>query len=85
MRKAVALIGGADRDAALKRFLPEDEAGMTPLFAAIAHGCAAERETETFTEVYRPRITRGNEAFATHKLGLFGQELAAKRRSCFAM
>ncbi len=50
---------------------------MTPLFAAIAHGCAAEREDETFNEVYRPRIARGNENFAADKLGLFGQELAA--------
>ncbi len=50
---------------------------MTPLFAAIAHGCAAEREDETFNEVYRPRIARGNENFASRKLGLFGQELAA--------
>ncbi len=50
---------------------------MTPLFAAIAHGCAAEREDETFNEVYLPRITRGNENFAAKKLGLYGQELAA--------
>ena len=50
---------------------------MTPLFAAIAHGCAAEREAETFNEVYWPRIARGNENFAAAKLGLFGQELAA--------
>jgi hypothetical protein len=77
LRKAAALIGGTEWDAALKRFLPEDEAGMTPLFAAIAHGCAAEREAECWSEVYRPRIARGNEAFAARKLGLFGQELAA--------
>jgi hypothetical protein len=77
LRRAAALIGGADWDAALKRFLPEGEAGMTPLFAAIAHGCAAEREDETFLEVYGPRIKRGNENFAAAKLGLFGQELAA--------
>ena len=77
LRRAAALIGGAEWDTALKRFLPEDEAGMTPLFAAIAHGCAAEPEAETFAEVYRPRIARGNEYFAAKKLGLFGQELAA--------
>ncbi len=50
---------------------------MTPLFAAIAHGCAAEREAETLSEVYWPRIARGNENFRGEKLGLFGQELAA--------
>ena len=48
-----------------------------PLFAAIAHGCSAEREDEAFREVYRPRIARGNEDFATTKLGLYGQDLAA--------
>ena len=50
---------------------------MNPLFSAIAHGCAAEREAETFAEVYWPRIARGNEDFAAKKLGLYGQELAA--------
>ena len=77
MHDAVALIGGAEWDKALKVFLPEGEAGMNPLFSAIAHGCAAERENETYAEVYWPRIARGNENFAAAKLSLFGQELAA--------
>ena len=77
LRKAAALIGGAEWDKALDAFLPGDEAGMNPLFSAIAHGCAAEREAETWSEVYRPRIARGNENFASQKLGLYGQELAA--------
>ena len=51
---------------------------MTPLFAAITHGCAAERDEETFNEVYMPRIARGKDYFATvAQLGLYGQELAA--------
>ena len=50
---------------------------MTPLFAGIAHGCAAERETEAFQEVYVPRIARGSEHFAAAQLGLLSQELAA--------
>ena len=50
---------------------------MAPLFAAIAHGCAAGRHDEAFNEVYWPRIARGNEKFATRKLGLFGSDLAA--------
>ncbi len=50
---------------------------MTPLFAAIVHGCAAEGETGTLHEVYRPRISRGNDNFAAQGLGLYGQELAA--------
>jgi hypothetical protein len=72
---AAALMVGAEWERALAAFLPEEEAGMTPLFAAIAHGCAAERETEAWSEVYRPRIARGNEYFSTAKLGLFGPDL----------
>ena len=74
---AAALIGGAAYRRALPAFLPGDEVGMTPLFAAVAHGCAAEREDEAYLGVYWARIERGNAAFAVHKLGLFGQELAA--------
>ncbi len=77
VQRAAALIGGAEWDKALKAFLPDGEAGMTPLFSAVAHGCAAEREAETWSEVYIPRIARGNENFASAKLGLYGQELAA--------
>ncbi len=77
VRKAAALIGGAEWDKALKAFLPDGEAGMTPLFSAVAHGCAAEREAETWSEVYIPRIARGIENFAWAKLGLYSQELAA--------
>jgi hypothetical protein len=62
---------------ALRLFLPEDGAGMTPLFACITHGCAAERERECWHEVYRPRILRGNEGYAYLRLGLVGEELAA--------
>ena len=50
---------------------------MAPLFAAIAHGCAAGRHDEAFNEVYWPRIARGNEKFAAQKLGLYGSDLAA--------
>ncbi|MGO9173873.1 MAG: TIR domain-containing protein [Rhodomicrobium sp.] len=77
VQRAAALIGGAEWDKALKVFLPRDEAGMNPLFSAIAHGCAAEQENGAFTEVYMPRIQRGSDNFAANKLGLYGQELAA--------
>ncbi|MFZ1108587.1 MAG: toll/interleukin-1 receptor domain-containing protein [Rhodomicrobium sp.] len=77
LRNAFDLVEGTQWKSAKAVFLPENEAGMTPLFAAIAHGCAAEREDETWSEVYWPRIARGNENFAAAKLGLFGQELAA--------
>ena len=50
---------------------------LAPLYAAVAHGCAAGRHQEAFREVYRPRIRRGNEAYSIRKLGAFGSELAA--------
>ncbi len=56
---------------------PETAEAMAPLFAAVAHGCAAGRHQEAFKEVYRRRIKRGSEFFSTKKLGLFGSELAA--------
>lgn len=74
---ADSLRKSANTRAALQRFLPPTEAAMTPLFAAIGHGCLAGRQHNVFYEVYWPRIARGNENFACNKLGLFGQELAA--------
>ncbi|MEO0447090.1 MAG: TIR domain-containing protein, partial [Verrucomicrobiota bacterium] len=76
-KEAAKVIGREDFQTALQTFLPADETGMTPLFAAIGHGCLAGRHAECFSEVYRPRITRGNENYATKKLGLYGQDLAA--------
>jgi len=77
LQSAAALLDQPVFQTALQKFLPEDAAGMEPLFAAITHGCLARRHTECWSEVYRPRVTRGNEQFAAHKLGLFGQDLAA--------
>jgi tetratricopeptide (TPR) repeat protein len=77
LREAAALIDGPDWKAALAGFLPDNEAAMAPLFAAIAHGAAAGRHDETFNEVYWARLARGNENYAAHKLGLYGAELAA--------
>lgn len=73
VERAAALIGSAEWASAQTAFLPKSEAGMTPIFAAIAHGCAAEREDETWSEVYRPRVTE----FGNLMLGVFGQVLAA--------
>ena len=51
---------------------------MAPLFAAIAHGCAAGRHDEAFLEVYIPRIARGNERFAIRRSSASsGSDLAA--------
>ncbi|MDP7215151.1 MAG: NACHT domain-containing protein [Rhodospirillales bacterium] len=57
--------------------LPEIAEAMAPLFAAVAHGCAAGRHQEAMDEVCWRRIKRGDEFFSTKKLGLFGSELAA--------
>ncbi len=57
--------------------LPGDAEAMAPLFAAVAHGCAAGRHQEAMDEVYWRRIKRGDEFFSTKKLGLFGSDLAA--------
>ena len=56
---------------------PSKLEGLAPLYAAVAHGCAAGRHQEAFTEVYRARIRRGNEAYSIKKLGAFGSDLAA--------
>lgn len=57
--------------------LPDTLEEMTPLYAAVAHGCAAHRHQEALEEVYYKRICRGNEFFSTKKLGAFGAGLAA--------
>ena len=57
--------------------LPETLEEMTPLFAAVAHGCAAGRQQEALDEVFIYRIRRGGEAYSLHKLGAFGADLAA--------
>ena len=77
LEQAAALTGTPAFDAALEKFLPEDEAGMQPCFAAIGHGCAAGRHEEAWAEVYRPRVRRGNVDFAAKRLGLCGADLSA--------
>jgi tetratricopeptide (TPR) repeat protein len=57
--------------------LPETVEEMSPLFAAIAHGCAAGRHQEALEDVYWRRIQRGPEHFNWRKLGAFGADLAA--------
>jgi tetratricopeptide (TPR) repeat protein len=50
---------------------------MSPLYAAVSHGCAAGRHQEALDKVYWQRIQRGREAFSIKKLGAFGAGLAA--------
>jgi tetratricopeptide (TPR) repeat protein len=56
---------------------PETAEAMAPLFAAVAHGCAAGRHQEAMFEVFHQRIRRGYAFFSVNKLGLWGSDLAA--------
>ncbi len=56
--------------------LPDTIEEMAPLYAAVAHGCQALRYQETYDEVYRRRICRGNEYFNSNKLGAIAAELS---------
>lgn len=50
---------------------------MEPLFAAVAHGCAAGLHQEAAEEVFWKRIRRKLEFYTYYKLGAFGADLAA--------
>jgi hypothetical protein len=50
---------------------------LAPLYQAISHGCRAERYKDTLEEIYVGRICRGNEYYASQKLGALGSNLAA--------
>jgi tetratricopeptide (TPR) repeat protein len=56
---------------------PENIEEMSPLFAAVVHGCAAGRHQEALDEVYWQRIQRESKYFNLKKLGAFGADLAA--------
>ncbi|MDQ3803448.1 MAG: toll/interleukin-1 receptor domain-containing protein [Acidobacteriota bacterium] len=58
---------------------PDTLEEMTPLYAAIAHGCEAGRHQEALDEVFWRRVRRSDEAFSIKKLGAFGAELIALR------
>lgn len=57
--------------------LPDTLEEMAPLFAAIAHGCAAGRHQEAYSEVFWTLVLRGDDAFIIHNLGAFGAALTA--------
>jgi tetratricopeptide (TPR) repeat protein len=50
-------------------FQPSSLADMQPAFAAITHGCAAGRHQEALSEVYSPRIARGNQNYLMSSAG----------------
>lgn len=56
---------------------PDTVEEMAPLYAAVAHGCAAARHQEALDEVHWRRIRRGSEAFSIRIIGAYGAELAA--------
>ncbi len=58
-------------------YQPDTLTAMAPLFAAVAHGCAAGRHQEGLDEVYWRRICQGDEFYCIKKLGAFGADLAA--------
>jgi len=47
------------------------------LFAAVAHGCKAEKHQEVLVDVYLKRIKRQNEHYSTRKLGAYSSDLVA--------
>lgn len=51
--------------------------GLAPLYAAVAHGCAAGRHQEALDDIYWARIQRREEFFPSNKLGVHGADLAA--------
>jgi tetratricopeptide (TPR) repeat protein len=57
--------------------LPDTLPEMEPLFAAVAHGCAAGLHQEAGDDVFWQRIRRRDEHYTYHKLGAFGSDLAA--------
>lgn len=56
---------------------PDTLEEMAPLYAAIAHGCAAGRHQEAFDEVYARRVHRGGKYFSIYNLGAYGADLTA--------
>ena len=60
-----------------RKELPDTLEEMAPLFAAVAHGCAAGRHQDALDEVFRPRIQRRSKHFSGKMLGARGADLAA--------
>jgi tetratricopeptide (TPR) repeat protein len=60
-----------------KKEFPDTLPEMEPLFAAVAHGCAAGLHQETLDDVFWKRTRRGKEMYILKKFGAFGANLAA--------
>jgi tetratricopeptide (TPR) repeat protein len=57
--------------------LPDTLEEMQPLFAAIAHGCAAGLHQDAWQSVWFERVRRGNDYFIFSRLGAFNAGLGA--------
>ncbi|MDP2316751.1 MAG: TIR domain-containing protein [Pseudomonadota bacterium] len=60
--------------------LPETLEEMAPLYAAVIHGCRAQRHEEALHDVFIRRIRRGDQAFSTDRLGAFAADLGVMAR-----
>jgi len=56
---------------------PDTIEEMSPLYAAVAHGCQAGRYQDAMDEVYLRRIQKTDKFFIFRKLGAFGADLVA--------
>ena len=55
---------------------PDSLEAMSPLFTAVAHGCASNKHHEVLWEIFQERIQRRTPPFSIHKLGAIGANLA---------
>lgn len=62
--------------------LPDTLPEMEPLLRAVMHGCDAGRHRDALYDVYRPRIMRGDEAYAARRLRAYGALLSALAGFC---
>ena len=56
---------------------PDSIEEMTPLYAAVGHGCQAGHYEEALNDIFRRRILRGRTHFSRNKLNAFNADLAA--------
>ncbi|HEV7893687.1 MAG TPA: TIR domain-containing protein [Pyrinomonadaceae bacterium] len=56
---------------------PDTIEEMTPLYAAVVHGCAAGHHQDVLDSVYLARVQRGDQYFSTRVLGAYGTDVAA--------
>src|SRR5262249_15367013 len=58
--------------------MPETPAEMSALYPAVMHGCEADLQQSTYSDILLPRVWHGRrESFSTRKLGMTGADLAA--------